>query len=152
MLTCFSTVRNNRWRESLISETYINQINKEHKHGTIIIMNGLMCRATPNSGKNRTRTGKRGSITSRNEVSRSHSREGRKQQSSYLCRDFLSFRDKSRIMQFLRNKWVKTVELLYREDTIGTQLAVLYINKGVPNSKVDSYTALCVWDYRQCFH
>ena len=41
-----------------------------------------------------------------------------------------------------------TVELLYIEDTTGTQLAVLYRK----NSEVDLYTALCGWDCRQCPH
>ena len=36
------------------------------------------------------------------------------------------------------------------EGTIGTQLAVLY--RGVSNSEVDLYTALCSWDCRQCPH
>ena len=58
---------------------------------------------------------------------------------------------------------------LYIEDTIGTQLAVLYteeplysghhwdpagcpVQRGVPNSEVVLYTALCGWDCRQCPH
>ena len=58
---------------------------------------------------------------------------------------------------------------LSTEDTTGTPLAVLYtvehlyrghhqdptgcpVQRGVPNSKVDLYTALCGWDCRQCPH
>ena len=39
---------------------------------------------------------------------------------------------------------------LYIVDAIGTQVAVLYILRGVPKSEVDLYTALCGWDCRQC--